>query len=176
MHPCGRQTPKQPGPHRIAAWGRCRIGHLLLGRLGEAGLGAPPPPPAPNSDATCILEGRRQGQSERFLRTQPATPLRRPHLNPAPSYCPWSSLQAHHAGGLYLLREDQAGCLRTPRPEAGAPLVPLPAPAHLLLHAGDTRGFSPPGPGSAPWSAAGFSANSRTIRKAGIGGALVAAW
>nr|XP_035931931.1 uncharacterized protein LOC118525330 [Halichoerus grypus] len=97
------------------------------------------------------------------------------HSVPSPSI----PAVARTPGGLGLTGSrpgDHAGFLWERRWEAGAHLAPHPAPAHLSLYARDTRDFSPPSPMSAPPSATGFGANSRTIGKAGIGGSIVAAW
>ncbi|XP_034844061.1 leucine-rich repeat extensin-like protein 5 [Mirounga leonina] len=64
-------------------------------------------------------------------------------------------------------------CHHLPSPRSPGPQAAWASPDPGL---GDTRDFSPPSPTSAPPSATGFGANSRTIGKAGIGGSIVAAW
>lgn len=120
-------------------------GHVIQGRLGEGRMRSKPP---------ATSRGNARVSVRMAFRTQPAIPLRRPCFNPESSFCPWSLLLAQDAGKgaffVFFQSEDQAGCLRALCLEARAHLVPQSAPAHLPLHAGDTPGFSPPGPELVP--------------------------
>lgn len=93
FHPRGHWTQTRPVPRDN--WGRgAQAGHLLLGRLGAAGMGPCPPAYTPTPAPPSRAPG---SGSEWLLRTQTATPLRRPGFNLALWFCPWSPLRAHHA-------------------------------------------------------------------------------